>query len=982
MTCNVTLASSGPSVTLSSNLTTTGLVSYSTSLAGYNLVLGVYTINAGSVNINGTVLWSTVSSQINITGTTGTILTLGVSFLKQNSTGNPMIFYLTGGGSTTRSTAINSSAADPNIVIASGSFTLTHTSGTFTFGTADFTGFTGTLSSASAMSVSGNLTLGAGMTVSTAGVTFIGTSIYTANGVGLPSGCNFTVNGAGASVTIASAVANPLSRLYLYQGTLNLNNFDFECLSFSSWIGSAAAYARTLNGGSSSSGTITIRASGGSPLNQTTPFVGPNTVGAGGTYTATNNPTFIFESNDATLTPSSIIYAYFYSEPLVNLGSFIVKNAVGNLPYTLQIWNSAPTMTNYTVDTGFTGTITYTGANDHIITNNLFLGANATLGTSATVGYQHFVPASATGTVTVNQSIARPFTVANNATGTTQFLTNVTTTQLFTLTTGTLNLNDYFLTCGTFNSSVAGTRAIAFGSTGQITTTGTGVVWNAVDTISVTGTSNVKINNATATATTITSGAATTEANSINFYVLSGTYSLTISGVFKNLDFTGFSGTLPVGAAFTCYGDLTFSSGMTKTAGGTGTFTLKGSGTQYLTTESTGGVGKTIDHPVTMSGTGSYTLIGALTMGATATSIFTHTSGTLNLGGQTLTTLGFTTTGTATRAINFNSGNFVITGSTATAWSAASNTNLTITGVGSISMTGATAKTFAAGCNTYPVISQDGAGVLTFTGASIYNTVTNTVNSTVVPTAILYTPLAPSVTAAVGTPGVFTVAAGSSPPSGVPVAFSATALPGGISAFPTVYYVYNISSTTFSVSTTMAGALSGTNLVQVTSTGTTVVANFGNGVYSFSINGRSGTSFAGTGSISTTTLTITATTTSGLRVGSFVTGTNIGTPARITALGTGTGGNGTYTITPSQTAASGAVTASNDLSLASTVNGTKHYLSDPTGVVSTVQYVGIRDSQALGGAIWFASNESNDYLNNTGWNFVQATANMMFFMPR
>jgi hypothetical protein len=59
-----------------------------------------------------------------------------------------------------------------------------------------------------------------------------------------------------------------------------------------------------------------------------------------------------------------------------------------------------------------------------------------------------------------------------------------------------------------------------------------------------------------------------------------------------------------------------------------------------------------------------------------------------------------------------------------------------------------------------------------------------------------------------------------------------------------------------------------------------------------------------TGSISATTLTVTAVTSGSLAVGSFITGTGITVGTYITALGTGTGGAGTYTVNTSQTVAS------------------------------------------------------------------------------
>lgn len=62
--------------------------------------------------------------------------------------------------------------------------------------------------------------------------------------------------------------------------------------------------------------------------------------------------------------------------------------------------------------------------------------------------------------------------------------------------------------------------------------------------------------------------------------------------------------------------------------------------------------------------------------------------------------------------------------------------------------------------------------------------------------------------------------------------------------------------------------------------------------------------FVGTGSISGTTLTLTAVTEGTVKVGQVITGTGVTTNTIITALGTGTGGTGTYTVSASQTVSS------------------------------------------------------------------------------
>ena len=64
-----------------------------------------------------------------------------------------------------------------------------------------------------------------------------------------------------------------------------------------------------------------------------------------------------------------------------------------------------------------------------------------------------------------------------------------------------------------------------------------------------------------------------------------------------------------------------------------------------------------------------------------------------------------------------------------------------------------------------------------------------------------------------------------------------------------------------------------------------------------------------TGSISGTTLTVSAVTSGTLYVGQALTGADVAAGTTITALGTGTGGAGTYTVSVSQTGASQTINA-------------------------------------------------------------------------
>ena len=113
---------------------------------------------------------------------------------------------------------------------------------------------------------------------------------------------------------------------------------------------------------------------------------------------------------------------------------------------------------------------------------------------------------------------------------------------------------------------------------------------------------------------------------------------------------------------------------------------------------------------------------------------------------------------------------------------------------------------------------------------------------------------------------------------------------------------------------TVTGVSSGTLAVNQTLTGTGVVVGTtitafgtgtgGTGTYTVSIPSASVT-----GSISGTTLTVTAVASGTLAINQTISGTGITAGTTITSLGTGTGGTGTYNVSVSQTVASTTVTA-------------------------------------------------------------------------
>jgi hypothetical protein len=230
----------------------------------------------------------------------------------------------------------------------------------------------------------------------------------------------------------------------------------------------------------------------------------------------------------------------------------------------------------------------------------------------------------------VNTATFVPPITINIPNGTFQLAENTTCSGTVTLTQGTLNLNNNTLTCNIFSSSNSNTRVIAFG-TGNITVTGndnTVFIMGTSTNFTYTGTPTVNFTYSGGTGTRVISSSTTSlggvESNALNFNISAGTDTIdtSTSRTFKNLNFTGFTGTL-TNTSRTIFGNLTISSGMTLTAGTSITTFGATSGTQTITSN-----GKTLDFPVTFNGLGgTMEMADALTVGSTKT--LTLTNGTI-----------------------------------------------------------------------------------------------------------------------------------------------------------------------------------------------------------------------------------------------------------------------------------------------------------------------------------------------------------------
>lgn len=374
--------------------------------------------------------------------------------------------------------------------------------------------------------------------------------------------------------------------------------------------------------------------------------------------------------------------------------------------------------------TGFAGSFSNSGTS---IYGNLLISTGMSFTASTTA--LTFASTSGTKTITSNgRTIDCPVTF-NGVGGTWSLQDNTTvgTTRTVTLTNGSLLLNTRTLTCGLFASNNSNVRTLDFG-TGKIVVNSTGTLWNTgtVTNLTVSGTPVVDVNNNTATATTISPGALS-EANSISFNFISGTYTLTLNSNYRNVNFTGFAGTLG-NQARTVYGDWTISTGMTL-IGGSQTLTFAAtSGSKTITSN-----GKTFDFPVTFNGIGgTWVLQDNLTVGFGR--VVTHTNGTLDLNGKTLNSGIRYLTAVGTKNLTFNGGTLLCSQANTTAFNNAQPTGFTTTagtGVGKISMSAATAKTFVGGGSTYNcTLSNDGAGALTISGSNTFTTLANGVQPT------------------------------------------------------------------------------------------------------------------------------------------------------------------------------------------------------------------------------------------------------------
>lgn len=379
---------------------------------------------------------------------------------------------------------------------------------------------------------------------------------------------------------------------------------------------------------------------------------------------------------------------------------------------------------------------------DHVMTlsgsGDLRVGGDFTLVSSnltfSFTGSLNFQLNSATNTITTASKTLGCAITFNGTSSSWTLQDNFVSTASpgITFTAGTIDLNNFNLTCPIFSSSNTNTRVLAFG-TGVLyltkgNTAGTILAMQDATNFSYTGTPVVNFTYASSAGTrqiAFGTSAGGTEANALSIKISAGNDSVTFNNnsKFLDVDFTGFSGTFNSNK-FTSYGSVTISSGMTSASSSNVMTMAATSGTKNLTTN-----GKTINQPITFDGTGgTFSLADALTCAKTVT----LTSGTFTANNKNLSILSFSSSGTGTRTLTIGSGTWTVTGS-GTVWDCTTVTNLTVSAsAGTLSFNSSSAKAFIGGGKTWPTINQAGSGALTISGSNTFTDITNTVQPTTV----------------------------------------------------------------------------------------------------------------------------------------------------------------------------------------------------------------------------------------------------------
>lgn len=441
----------GDNLTVGSTRTIT-LLNGTLDANNHNFSLGLFSSNNSNTRTltMGSGTWSITGNAAtvwNMTTTTGLTLnanTSTVNFTYSGSTGTRTIIF--GGPSFSMNT----------VKVSAGSDTVTFSTNQLTCVDLDFTGFTGT-KTAGTHNVSGNLTLGTGMTFQDGSglLTMQATSgIKTITTNGATLGGNLTFDGVGGTWQLAdNLLVNAARTLTLTNGTFDCNGHNLSAGIFSSSNSNARTFTMGAGQCSITGNAATVIAVG--TVTNFTLNRGSNPLNL--TYSgSTGTRTISFGATGATETNCFDIAITAGSDTVNASGS----SSIHNLDFT-----------------GFTGTWS---------NNNFFLYGNLTVASGMTVGSGAssltLAATSGTKTITTNGKTLDFPIIFNGIGGTFQLADNFTggTTRTYTLTNGTFDTNNKTVNIGAFATSNSNTRTLKVGTAG-INLNGTGTVFSCTN---------------------------------------------------------------------------------------------------------------------------------------------------------------------------------------------------------------------------------------------------------------------------------------------------------------------------------------------------------------------------------------------------------------------------------------------------------------------------------------------------------------------
>ena len=583
-------------------------------------------------------------------------------------------------------------------------------------------------------------------------------------------------------------------------------------------------------------------------------------------------------------------------------------------------------------------------------------------------------------------------------------------------------------TCGQTDGTTSNAPSLTFTTGASIATISTGGFFNKLDFGSTSfnpGTTALNLNSLTLsgsgtyTALTVTmvgTGTITPNGKTIAPFTVNHAGTTTLAAALSCTTYTQTAGTVNF-ATFnlTCSGAASYTAGTLSNIGTisctswtvTGTFTL----TQGTITPSTSFVltsGAFNYNGGTLSAVPTFThTAGTVTLGQsyalTTTGTYTQTAGTLALAGFTLTTGIFSSNNANTRAITFGTGNIVLSHTTAATvvLSMATTTGFTYTGTGGFTVAAmSNTRTFTFGSTAGGTTSNaprltftTGASVATLTTASWFNTLdfgttsfnpgttALNINGLTLSSSGTYTALTATM---VGTGTITsngkTIAALTVNSAGTATLAAALTMSGALTLTQGTLAcgVYNVQSDTFASTGVATRSMTGSGTYTVAGSGATAFSNASAAGITItgliiSMTNASAKTFAGGGGTYPTlnqggagALTISGD-------NSFADLTATTRPSTIT-----------FTISTTQTFTAFTLsgTAGNLVTINSSTASTQATVSKSSGTVS-VDYVSIIDSNAAGGASWYAGANSTNVSNNTGWIFTApptATATGNFFL--